>query len=175
MRVSSLRSKKLGQNLITVNRMPVKHVNTVFSKVPIDQLKGRNRIDDDRFEKKLYESIKDKGILDPLLVWFLTGVPRGPKSGFLIRVGSSRLQVCKEYPDLGIKELPCFVLNYKGTYKPTKKNKGFFNPVVEGEFMDNREKALGYCHNKNMLLRFSDGGWLVFAVADFMKDHRNYG
>jgi len=164
-------------NLITCNRVPLKHINTVFTSVLVKELRGRCSIPEveSDFRKKLYASIKEKGVLDPLLVWFLTGIPIGPKSGFLVRVGSSRLQICNESPELEIKELPCFVLNYQGNYKPSSRNKGFFQPLVEGELINSKEKALSYCHNKEIVLRFSTGGWLTYAVANkFEKIHESY-
>lgn len=162
-------------NLITCNRVPLKHINTVFKNVPIKELRGRSvipKVETD-FRKKLYDSIQEKGILDPLLVWFLTGIPIGPKSGYLVRVGSSRLQLCNEHPELEITELPCFVLNYKGNYKPSSRNKGYFQPSVEGELITSKEKALSYCHNKDIVLRFSTEGWLTYAVADKFEKHHN--
>jgi len=164
-------------NLITCNKVPLKHLNTVFTKVSVKELRGRCSIPpiESEFRTKLYESLKEKGILDPLLVWFLTGIPIGPKSGFLVRVGSSRLQLCNEHPELGITEAPCFVLNYKGNYKSSARNKGFFEPPIEGEFINSKEKALRHCHNKEIVLRFSTEGWLTYAVADkFEKNHNKY-
>ena len=162
-------------NSITCNGKPLVHVNTVFNYVNVKDLKGRDILNDKRFEKELYQSIKEKGILDPLLVWFLTYVPKGPKSGYLVRVGSSRLQICKKYSELGIQKIPCFVLNYKGTFKPTARNKGYNVPLAEGELINSKEKALFYCYNKDIQLRFSEKGWLTFAIANkFLKNLKKY-
>lgn len=165
----------MGENAITCNRVPLVHVNTVFSKVSLKLLKGRDFVKEGKFKTELYNSIKQRGVLDPLLVWYLTKVPSGPKCGFLVRVGSSRVQICKEFEDIGLQELPCFVLNYQGRFKATKRNKGFSNPLVEGDLIDSREKALMYCFNKNIELRFSPKGWLVFAVSkNFLKIKDKY-
>jgi len=162
-------------NSITCNRKPLIHVNTVFNYINVKDLKSRDVLTNKKFEEKLYLSIKEKGILDPLLVWFLTGVPKGPKSGYLVRVGSSRLHVCKEYSELGIQKVPCFVLNFKGTFKPNTRNKGYIVPLTEGELMDSKEKVLYHCYNKDIQLRFSEKGWLVFAIADkFLKNIKKY-
>jgi len=162
-------------NLITCNGKPLIHINTVFTYINVQDLKSRDILTDKKFEEELYKSIKEKGILDPLLVWFLTGVPNGPKSGYLVRVGSSRLHICKEYPELGIKKMPCFVLNYQGTFKPTARNKGYNLPLAEGELINSKEGALLHCYNKDIQLRFSEKGWLVYAVAmKFLKNLEKY-
>ena len=165
------------ENKITCNKIPLNHINTVFTYVPIEKLRGRCVIprSEEKFKKELYKSIESKGVLEPLLVWFLTNVPVGPKSGFLVRVGSSRLQICKEFSNLNIKKLSCFVLNFVGTYKSTQRNKGFFEPIVEGELMNSPEKVLTHCYNKNVKLRFSEKGWLVSVImGEFLKSKEMY-
>lgn len=165
------------ENMITCDGVHLKHINTVFTYVSINRLKNRCIIPEveEGFKKKLYESIRRKGVKDPLLVWFLTGVVQGSKSGFMVRVGSSRLQICIEYPELGIDSLPCFVLNYQGNYESKQNAPGFFEPLVEGELMDNRFKVLEHCGNKYIKLSFSDEGWLIYAIADkFLRNIEVY-
>jgi len=163
----------LTENMITCDGVHLKHINTVFTYVSINKLKLRDIIPkgENEFKKSLYESIKRNSIKDPLLVWFLTGVAQGPKSGFMVRVGSSRLQICNEHPELGIENLPCFVLNYQGDYKSKLNLSGFYEPLVQGELMDSRFKVLKHCGNKHITLRFSEEGWLVFAFADNFLEH----
>jgi hypothetical protein len=117
-----------------------------------------------RFRKNiLYPSVKEKGIVDPLLLQYITNVPE-KLSGFRCFIGNNRLTLLKEYPELNIEELPCFVINIKG------EGGDFEEPIIEGELINTEEKALEYYkytdtylkHGRKLLnFAFNEDGWLI--------------
>ncbi len=117
-----------------------------------------------RFRKNiLYPSIKEKGIVDPLLLQFITNVPE-KVGGFRCVIGNNRLTLLKEYPNLNIEKLPCFVINIKG------EGGDFQESMIEGELIDSKEKALEHYkytdtylkHGRNTLtFGFNEDGWLI--------------
>jgi len=117
-----------------------------------------------RFRKNiLYPSVKEKGIVDPLLLQYFTNVPEA-FSGFRCILGNNRLTLLKEYPDLDIQELPCFVINIKG------EGGGFSEPIIEGELIDSEDKALQHYKytgvyqkhgRKGLTFSFNEDSWLI--------------
>jgi len=128
-------------------------VNTVFRFVTVDSFsvstissknytpgKLRHRVarKRERFRRNyLYPSIKKGGILDPLVVQFITNVPKD-LGGFAVLLGNNRLRVIKESEDLDIEEVPCFVVNISG------KGGDFKEPFLEGELINSEERAMKY-------------------------------
>jgi len=147
-------------------------INTVFANVcrkdiPVDlmtkdeyQKDGKNwRSARRRFifrRDYLYPSMKKSGIVDPLIIQFITNVPK-ELGGFRCLIGNNRLTAMEEYSDIAVDVLPCFVINIRGN------GTDFQEPLIQGEVIDSEEKARNYYNGKITYIRYiwNDNHYLI--------------
>jgi len=139
------------------NGQSLEVVNTVFANIcrkdiPVDLMTENEYQKDSKnwrsarrrfiFRKDyLYPSMKRSGIVDPLIIQFITNVSKD-LGGFRCLIGNNRLTAMEEYSDIAADLLPCFVINIKG-------NGGDFQePLILGEVIDSEEKARNYYNGK---------------------------
>jgi len=145
------------------NGQSLEVVNTVFANVnrkniPVDLMSiddygkgGKNwRSARRRFVFRrdyLYPSMKKNGIVDPLIIQFITNVPK-ILGGFRCLIGNNRLTAMEEYSDIAVDLLPCFVINIKGS------GGDFEESLISGEIIDTEEKARKYYNGKISYIRY---------------------
>jgi hypothetical protein len=131
--------------VLPVNNFAVE--NTPLDKHPFGSKRSRVIYKRARFRNKiLYPSIKKEGIIDPLVVQYVINVPEN-LGGWFCWIGNNRLRVIKEYPDLKIEEIPCFVINISGI-----KDNG--ERPIEGKLINKPAEAKEYYGGKPQYLMF---------------------
>ena len=144
------------------NRPPRREImltvlNTVFAKVAVSEFpvsaisnnhydsgtkRYRTALRRNKFRREiLYPSMKAGGVLDPLIVQYVTNVPK-EVGGFICVIGNNRLRVIREFEDLNIKEVPCFVVNLVG------EGGDFGKEPIKGRVIDSDEVALEYYNGR---------------------------